>query len=612
MRRARLNYFGVLFTALLTLFTALCETEPAALPQSVELSVKASAGYHLDNPKGYRGKVIEYEVPDTGSETSFLLEGRGAGNWLYVSGETLDQDDQTYRLSLDLQRVLCADVSYKRFRHFLDHDPLSNQDSSYDADRLRNNILTVEEFAADTALRTPNLPFLKVTGTVRTYTKHGSRQVLTVSKCSQCHVASRNRRVDSSLNDVVPGIEAVLGLATIRVTSLWRDFTEHGAAPRNNYGDASSSFLVRGNAPYSRVPDSTVTLHTLSLRARLPLASSLYLTVQRGERENKLTHRTTDISSLAARLSKYITRFLSCDVFYSRHNTDTKRHGGIDHDRERGGIDITIHPSKQAGIICSYVWESVNRDNAGPNSTRAETYRISYNQRLSRKLRFNVKYQRAHIDDPLLTRDPSFSHLAQTSLPKQEEELFASFTWAPRHNFNLHTTLRLNDSNNARYDSDERQWEGVVSFWYAPFERLTLSGACSLGSNQTDCTGSFKVHHSRGAESIMRYDNIPYDSRFQSWSLAAALRLTRRLSLTGNVMWSDSIADFDKNIDGQNVGTFSDISISQIETSLGITYAYSQRLVLHAQYLFREYNDHKQSYFDGQINRISCGVTWNY
>ena len=602
----------MILTMVLTLSAAYLGAEPLVVPQHLELSGEVSPGYHLYNPKGYRGKVAEYEVPDTGSEATLLLEGRGTKNWLYLNGEIFDQDDQTYQLNLDLQRVLRSDILYKRFRHFLDHDLLSNQDSSYDADRFKNNILQLEEFTADNTLRIPGVPFLKLTGTVRTYTKHGTRQALTVSKCSQCHVASRNRRIDSSLNDVVPGIETIFGPTTIKLTSLLRDFTEHAAAPRHNYGNASSSFLVRGSAPYSRVPDSTMRLHTVSLHSRLPRASSLYLMVQHGERKNKVTHRTSDISAVAARLSSSITRFLSCDTFYSRYHSNNKRHSGIDHDRERGGIDITIHPMKQSGIICSYIWESVNRDNATPKSTHTETYRISFNHRLSRKLRLNLKYQRARIEDPLLTRDQTFSHLVQTSLPTQKNELFASFTWAPRYNLSMHANFRLTSSMNTRSESDEDHWEGIVSLWYSPFERVTFSGSYTLGSTDVGCPGAFKIHHHRGPESLVRYEDIPYDSRFHSWNLAAVVRLTYRLSLTGNVIWSDSMADFDKIIDSRNIGTFSDISISQVETSLGIAYAYTQRLVLHAHYLYREYNDHKQSYFDGQLNQISCGITWSY
>lgn len=610
--KRRCTYYCLVVLELLFLYAGRAGGEPTALPEIEEVSAEVSAGYHLYNPKGYRGKVGEYEVLDTGSDATFLLEGRSAGTWFTMSGTALDKDDQTYGLSLDLQRILRSDVAYQRFRHFLDHDLLTNQDSAVDFDRARNNSLTVEEFTADNTLIVPGLPFLKFTGNVRTYSKHGTRQALTVGKCSQCHVSSRNRRIDTSINDVTSGVETTMGPATVKYTHLLRDFTEHGSAPRNNYGDGASSFLVRGMAPYSRVPDSRMTLHTLSLRSRLPLASSLFVTLQHGERENKLTHRETGINTVAARLSKYLSRFLSCDVFYSRHSTNNKTHSGIDHDRKRGGIDINAHPMKQAGLVCSYFWETIERDNAAADSTRRETYRLNYNQRLLRKLRLNLKYQRTRIDDPFITRDRTFSNLVQTSLPKHEDETFASLGWTPRHNFSLHTKLRFTNSRNSRFDVGEDQWEFVISFWYVPYESLTLSGAYTLVANEVDGHGSLKTYHLRSAESLLRYDDIPYDSRSQSWNLSAAFRVTQQISLTGDVSFIDSVADFDKNLGGRNIGAFSDISISQAAASMGIVYAYSRQLSLHAKYLYREYNDHNQSYFDGQVNMVSCGITWSY
>jgi hypothetical protein len=611
MKRRCIHYSLVILEMLL-----LCAgqgwCEPVALPEVEEVAAELSAGYHLYNPKGYRGRVGEYEVLDTGMEAQFLLEGRSAGTRLSLTGETLDQDDQTYGLSLDVRRILRSDVAYKRFRHFLDHDPLTNQDSARDADRLRNNILTVEEFRADNALLIPGLPFLKFTADIRSYSKHGTRQALTVGKCSKCHVSSRNRRVDTSTNDVTAGLTATLGPATLTYASLLRDFSEHGSAPRNNYGNGASFFLVRGMAPYNRVPDSRMNLHTLTLSSRLPLAASLFLTVQHGERENKLTRRETGINTVAARLSKYLSRFLACDVFYARHSTDNKNHGGIDHDRERGGIDINAHPLKHAGLVCSYFWETVERDNAAANSTRRETYRISYNQRLLRTLRLNLKYQRTRIDDPFITRDQTFSTLVQTALPSRENEAFASLGWTLRHNFTLHANLRCTNSRNSRFAVDEDRREFVLSFWYAPVEALTLSGAYTRADNEVNGQGSLKTYHLRGAESLLRYDDIPYDSSSQSWTLSAALRLTRKVSLTADITGSDSVADFDKNLSGRNFGSFSDLSIGQVETSLGMAYALSRRLSLNARYLYREYNDHKQSCFDGQVNMVSCGIAWAY
>ncbi|MEI6126901.1 MAG: hypothetical protein WCQ99_10170, partial [Pseudomonadota bacterium] len=98
--------------------------------------------------------------------------------------------------------------------------------------------------------------------------------------------------------------------------------------------------------------------------------------------------------------------------------------------------------------------------------------------------------------------------------------------------------------------------------------------------------------------------------RSQSWYLSAAYRLTPVLSLTGEVTYIDSIADFDKKINSRNAGELSDLSIGQIETSLGITYLCRKNLSVYAKYMYREYNDRNKNYFDGEFRVISAGVNW--
>ena len=583
----------------------------ASPPAAEDLTAEISAGYHNYSAAGYKGKVGEYEVLESGADTSFLLEGRRGRNFFTINGEALDEDDQTYAMSLDLRRILRTDVSYRRFRHFLDHDPLASQDSAHDFNPGRNNGLTLEELKADNTIRIPGLPFLKFNANVRTYSKRGNRQALTVSKCTECHVSSRNKRVNAETEDISAGAEASLGPATFTYSLLRREFTEQAESPRNSYGYGASFFLAQGNAPYSREPDSRMNIHMLNLRTQLPLDSSLFVNYQHGARINSDTHKEVSFNAIAARLSKHISRFLTCDVFYNKHTMNAEADQGIERDTERGGVDITLHPMKQAGLACSYQWENIDRKNVGVQSTGRDMYRITYNHRLLKKLRLNAQYKKTEVDDPFVMKDSTFPGLVQTSLPEHEDETFASLTWTHRYNFTLTANLRYIAGRNSRYGVDEDQWNCVVSFWYVPLEKLTLSGSYTRADNQVESRGSLKTYHLNGAESLFRYDDIPYDSRSQSWYLSAAYRLTPALSLTGEVTYIDSIADFDKNINSRNAGELSDLSIGQLETSLGITYLYRKNLSVYAKYMYREYDDRNKNYFDGNFSVISAGVSWS-
>jgi hypothetical protein len=260
----------------------------------------------------------------------------------------------------------------------------------------------------------------------------------------------------------------------------------------------------------------------------------------------------------------------------------------------------------------SYQWDDTDRDNADPNSTRKDMYRVSWSQRIQKTLRFNLHYKKTRTDDPFVLKDPTYTSLRQTSLPQKENEWYGSVTWSPRYNLTLSSSLRLSGSRSSRYDSDEDRREYVLSIWYAPLERLSLAGSYTLSTTSVNSFGSLKVYHLRGAEGLHAYDDIPYDDTSQSWYLSASYLVTPKLNLTGDVSLVDSSGDFDKHINGRNQGNFSDLSIRQFETSAGAAYAWTRNLSLHARYLYRVYNDREDSYYDGTVGMFSMGVSWSF
>ena len=209
-------------------------------------------------------------------------------------------------------------------------------------------------------------------------------------------------------------------------------------------------------------------------------------------------------------------------------------------------------------------------------------------------------------------KDATLPGLVQTALPKKEDTYYGSLSWSMLYNVTLNTNLHYANLRNSRYDSDEDQWEYALSLWYVPLERLTLTGGYSLAKNKVNSFGTLKTYHLNGAEGLFEYDDIPYDSRSQTWSLSAAYKLTTQITLSGDFAYIDSIADFDKHVDGQNIGGFSDLSIGQVQTSVGIVYAYNKHLTLHSRFMYREYNDYNKNYFDGHFNMLSVGASWSF
>lgn len=577
-----------------------------------EISGSLSAGYHHYNPKGNRSKVGEYDVLEPGMDSSFNIMSRSNGKYFNMNGQYLDDDDLSFYLNMDINRYFRSDISFTRFQHFLEYNPLTNQDYVNDFNKGADSKLLIQELKADNTLLVPQLPFLKFNFDYRSYQKRGHKQATTIGKCSQCHVTSRNKRVDTSTNDVVSGLEATFGPATVSYSHLLRDFTEHADAPMANYGDGASFFLVKGAAPYSMVPDSRMNVDTVSLRSALPWQSTIYANVQHGTRKNRTTGDKVTFNSFATRLSKYFSRYLSFDAFYNMYKLENKSHNGIDIDTERGGFDMTMHPVKNSALTCSYQWTDTDRDNADWNSTRKNIYRISWSQRLAKKVRLNMYYRKTRVNDPLVMKDQTFNDVVQTSLPQKEDELYGTVSWSPRYNLTLNASLRYTDSRSSRYNSDEDRWEYVAGFWYVPYERLTLTGSFTLSTTDVNTSGTLKTYHLTGSESLYKYNDFPYDGKSQAWFFSANYLLTSKITLAGDISLVRSKCDFDKRIDGSNQGSLSDISIGQVETAFGISYAWTRSLTMHARYMFREYDDHEENYYDGRINLISVGASWSF
>ncbi len=570
------------------------------------------SGYHHYTVDDSRVKLGEYEVLDSGFETYFTADAKRSNTKFHVSGEILDEDDQTYLFSFDIGRLVHSNISYNRFRHNLDHDPMVNQDTVFDYSPGDTAGLTIEELRAENSFRIPGVDFLKIHADFRSYAKRGHRQATTVSKCNQCHVSSKNKRINTRTRDTALGLEAVYGPATIHYEYTRRSFHEDGSPPRINYGEGSSLFLVTGYADYSRVPDSTTDIHTLTFRTRLPLTTELYASYQFGERKNKDTRNSIEFDSISARLSKYFARYLSCDLFYYSYSMDNDVPDGYEVDRERGGFDINLHLFKKTGIKGTFIWEDIDRDQFTERSSDKKVYRLTLNNRLLTNLRLHARLEKIKIDDPFISMDPNYPRLVLTSQPEDENTAYISFNWSVRHNLSLNGSARCTSRENSRFDVDEDRCEISLGIWAAPFERFTFSATYSFIETDIDTTVVFKTYHDRDLSSYILYDEIPYNDRSHSWFITASYQISPRISLSGDFSYILSDADYDVELDGRNIGQDTDISISRIESSIGLTYLFSRRISFYTSYMYREYDDHEQEWLAGSLHYFGVGVGWSF
>ncbi len=582
--------------------------------EMIESFADITTGYHYYNSKGYHGKVSEYSIPDTGFDASLQIRQAKKRYLFNLTSQILDKDDQTHILNMDLQRYLRMDLSYMKFRHFLDHDSLLNQDSFTDYDRGEDNGILIEELKADNTFLLPSLPFLKFFANIRKYKKEGSKQTTTVSKdCSSCHISSVNKRIDQTTDDIALGFEGTIKKLTFKYEYSGQKFKEDRSAPRTNYGEGASFFQFSGINSYGDTPDFKKDSHKFSIRSQLPFSSTLFASYTFGTRTNRETHNDVDFSSISARLSKYFSRYITCDLFYGNYKMDNDIRNSFERDIEKGGIDIKTRLMKRTSARMTYRWEDIDRENFSESSTRKTSYTFALNSRLMRKLRLHFRYKTTHVSDPFILEDNTFTDsIILTSLPEKENQIYASLNWTPLSSFSMNSSLRYTDSRNSKYNIDEELYEFVISAWYMPFERVTLTGSFTLFKNEIDTGSAHKTYHLSGDESLIFYDNVPYDNLSNSFYLSATYQAGPRLALTGDITYITSRADFDTVLDNSNIGNYSDLDINQVQASAGFTYLFSTRMSFYGRYAYHEYDDKEESSLDGEYSLISFGLNYSF
>ncbi len=590
--------------------------QDATPAQDRELSVYFASGLHFFTVSGYRGKVGEYDVLRSGVDSAFSIAGNQKKNYFDLTGQFFASDDQNYSFMMDAQRLFQTAFSYQKFTHHLDHDPLSNQDFYSNHNPGQNNRIVIEEITSGNVLRIPQLPFLKLKMNYRSYAKRGTRQATTVAKCSECHVSSRNQRINNRLDDAAFGFEGSVGPATIEYTRHWISFHQHAAAPVNNYGDGASFFLVKGSKPYALIPETDTTIHDIKLRTWLPFSSSLFANYQTGEKSNRNSHYEIDYYNLAARLSNYLCKYVTVDAFYNQYHMDNSVPNAIERNYKRGGFDAATAFKRLLNVKLSYMWENIDRHNFYVTYSRKKTFRLTAHYRALKKLRFHFKYEKTRVSDPFSTENTFYTPgtniigMTQTMLPQSADLFYSSLTWNVRPHLSCTSSFRYMAGKSERYHVDSDRYEFNVSFWYVPAKKVTLTGSYTISDHNVDAPVSYKRYHSYEKSSLLVADDIPYDAESQVYALTATYLFNHLFSLTGEISYRRCASAFESRLQGNNIGDLSDLKINCLDTAFGVNYRYNRRLTISAKYMFREYNDKKNNAFDGQFNGISTNLTW--
>lgn len=607
---------GCIASLLLTVITVF----PGVLPGEVraelfgegQYSLDTYAGYHAASVGGYRGKVGEYETLDSGMEGGFTLHSYGRGTYLDAVGTLRDEDDQRYLLNFGAGRIFESETTYTRFKHYLDHDSLANQDSYTDHDPFSRNAIIREEMKSENTLRIPFIPTLTFHADFRELDKRGHQQATTVSKCTECHVTSRDKRINQRTTDSDLGAEMTVGFLTFQYSNLQRSFAEGGAPPLAYYGFSSPAFPVEGYQYYGRVSDSRTSTNRLRTTAVLPLRSSLSLDYRAGTNRNRDSGAERDFDSIAARLSTAAFKYVSFSFTYHDYNMDTDVPDAMERDFTRSSVSFKTMPWKKSFFTGGYRWEEVERRDSAEESTAREVASLSFVSRLHRTLDLNLRYRNERTRDPFVNEEWKLFRSLMTSEPTRRDEARMAINWSPRGNLSLSSFIVCDQADSSRYDIDEERVEAMLSIWYAPRENVTVTGTYGLIDTRIDASTAYRTVHGVWLSDITADDHVPYDGRSNFYSLLLNYRLLPNLALSSTLSFTDSRADFDSSVYDTNVGAFSDLTIERLDASFGLDYLYKPSISFYATYNLRDYNDRENDDLDGSLHYISLGVQYAF
>jgi hypothetical protein len=580
------------------------------LLKEVDFSFDAGIGYHYADIDGYRGKVGEYEVLDPGMEGNFALKANTRRSYLDLEGVIKDKNDQNYMMGFDINRIFQTEASYSRFKHYLDHDPLSNQDFVTDFDAGNNNSIIVEEFNSENTFRVPFIPNLKIKADFRQYNKRGHRQATTVGKCTQCHVTSENRRTDQTTEDIDIGTEMKVGFLTFNYRHLQRSFSEGGSTPIAYYGYGASSFPVKGFDRYNDIPKSRTHINNFKVKADLPLQSDFYFTYEMGKNNNRETRNERKFESFVFRLTTAVLKFITFNFSYYDHDRDSNAPDSMDKHVRRSDISFVTRPWKRNFLRGSYRWEDIDRRNADQESTFKKVFKLSLFSRPHRKIDFNLRYRNETVDDPFLAEEWNLFRFTQTSVPTRSNEVQLSLNWNPKGNLSFSSTVSYEEAESHSYDIDEERVECRFSVWFAPRDDLILTGSYSLIDTDIDTRTAYKTYHRENLLAFLYDNGIPYDDTSNCYNFTINYRFSRKVALISNFTYIDSRSDFDSLVYGVNIGKFSDLHIERWDASVGLDYLYKPYLSLYTRYNYRDYNDREINELDGKAHLVSVGCKY--
>jgi hypothetical protein len=518
---------------------------------------------------------------------------------------------------------------------------------------------------------------------------------------NRCHVQAQSQHIDWRMAEIEPCLETTLGPVTLEYSRTMRVFDQDDQIVTRRYSNASHTNWPIANAdvPYGFATPNRTQIDRLKMSADLNDDNHFYGLLYTGDTFNRYRETRRFINGYDFRLTnesiegvkvtgygKRIGEAGELPTFFPENNVIqggdniTMYHNPLNYDKTALGVKGQWRPYQSGWPVAhgvaftgGYEYLRISRTHAeyeieqspaiAPNpvnvfdqpDTTGNMMFFGVTNRWSACFDTFVRYKRLEITDPVYGVRATSGDV-NTNLPGQSDLIEFGGTWTPTDNFlvnasigidkrrhhsfhdNVNNAFNVFQTNPRETDFDEDSYPIVISAWYAPTCKWSLSGGYATFSNTIDQLITLGDQYNDGVYNpgARNYNEpSPYQSRWryngqsQVVNLGAAYAYSQRLKVLGGweYTWSRNAINaapapataFDNPgaavVVVPNWTAIPGLSTVQMQTTrmtAGVDYLLRERVTVYGRYVYYDYRDQTLGLVSGTTNGFLGGISAMY
>jgi len=658
--------------------------------------------------QNYPGKVGEYEVLDEGARAGigFAAGGENDKSYIDVQGDFQNDAEQSYHALWDIGKAFKGVFDFDKLRHWLDHDPIKNVNEVKGLPPTRKvytkDLDAGTDYKADRSVahasfsyQSPDAP--EITGHVsfRQEERRGSVQAISFTMCQTCHVSSRAKQIDQVTQTYSAGVTFQKGKVTADYTFGYRKFEEKAPAPTNFYEGPSTNpdpaffdttwpgapqsysdkrTYSDEELPYSFVPNSEKTSHTLKTTVRLPHRSNLTVVGDYSANQNLHNSAWLKYNSVASLFNSAVTDKLSLNLKYRYQHIDNDDiesaqvaalapyllpndpyfsptrlyNSALSRETHKANVDLVYRLLRRSVLRLGWEGDIVDRKNYEGGKTTKNSFRTSVSTRISRKFNTKLEYIGSWIDNPFenyrggkeVVADSFYlgdiystfldslrSPLSSDPTREDRGRVRLGFSPSEKWDFSLDTEYRHSRNQTTGWKAD--YLTPGVSMNFLPSEKTNMNLTYSYQYGRTKTIFSVPVMLLKAGQLNYHYGSInvliPYNEDIHSLGLGIFRQLSPKLSWNSSATYLFSQGEYitkdlkghpidhpEEELDLTDFDTYGKHDYRQLYITLNLDYRLLANIYLTGELGYYDFSNKKIYIYDidGSVYVANIGISF--